>query len=308
MDIIPGAAWKRRFNWVLKQANRVVTASDHRFSGNDVAYKYANFLQHGMAILRAQSLDTEVVPLALWDGKPGDGLWGTASFVAYWRSRGLEPKIIDASTLIGRKAGTRQERSQNRSTIKKGGLTLKEAKPKQNIRAMLFADVVAYSQIKDEEIPRFVDHFMGMVAEMVKASRHKPLTWNTWGDALYFVFKSPQDAGRYALQLRDRVRKTNWKRKGLPEGLGLRISLHTGPLYRCRDPVIKKYKYTGSHVSRAARIEPITPPGEVYASEAFAALAAAQKTEGFALDYVGRMPLPKKSGIVPLYLIRRTAV
>jgi class 3 adenylate cyclase len=273
-----------------------------------VAYKYANFLQHGMAILRAQSLDTEVVPLALWDGKPGDGLWGTASFVAYWRSRGLKPEIIDASTLIGRKAVTRQERSENRSTIKKEGLTLKGTGPKQNIRAMLFADVVAYSQIKDEEIPRFVDHFMGMVAEMVKASRHKPLTWNTWGDALYFVFKSPQDAGRYALQLRDRVRKSNWKKKGLPEGLDLRISLHVGPLYRCRDPVIKKYKYTGSHVSRAARIEPITPPGEVYASEAFAALAAAQKTEGFALDYVGRMPLPKKSGIVPLYLIRRTAV
>lgn len=54
------------------------------------------------------------------------------------------------------------------------------------------------------------------------------------------------------------ARKTNWKKKGLPEGLDLRISLHAGPLYRCKDPVIKKYKYTGSHVSRAARIEPIT--------------------------------------------------
>ena len=84
---------------------------------------------------------------------------------------------------------------------------------------MLFADVVGYSRIRDEQIPDFVDRFMGMVGKMIDSASQKPLTQNTWGDALYFVFNSPRDAGVFALELRDRVCKTNWGKKGLPEDL-----------------------------------------------------------------------------------------
>jgi tryptophan halogenase len=45
------------------------------------------------------------------------------------------------------------------------------------------------------------------------------------------------------------------------------IGLHAGPVYRYTDPVTRRPNYTGGHASRAARIEPITPPGQVYASE-----------------------------------------
>ena len=96
----------------------------------------------------------------------------------------------------------------------------------------------------------------------------------------------------------------DWEKKGLPEDLSLRISVHAGPAFYCKDPVLKKWQYTGSHVNRTARMEPITPPGEVYASQEFAALAAAQRVSDFRCDYVGQIPLPKESGIVPLYLIR----
>ena len=305
VDIIPEGAWKRKFNRVLKHAKSVIIASEQRFSRNDVAYQYSNLLQHGLAMLRADTLDTEVVPLAVWDGRPGDGPWGTASFVKYWRSQGLGPEIIDIAGLFDDKVHSHGTSYSKPIPANIGTLTGNPPELPQEIKAVLFADVVGYSNLKDEEIPGFVDHFMGLVAEIVNASPFKPLTRNTWGDALYFVFKSPQDAGNFALRLRDRIRRTLWKKKGLPEDLNLRISLHAGPLYRCRDPVIKRYKYTGSHVSRAARIEPITPPGEIYASQAFAALAAAQGVDDFALEYVERAALPKKSGIVPLYLVRR---
>ncbi|MCG7853646.1 MAG: hypothetical protein MIO92_14100 [Methanosarcinaceae archaeon] len=304
VDIIPGTAWKKRFNRVLKQAKSVITASDHRFSENDAAYQYTNLLQDGMAILRARMLGTEVVPLALWDGQPGDGPWGTASFVEHWRSKGLEPDIIDIDCLLDGKTNSQDRRGQNQTTTKNPTREIKRPELQQEIKALLFADVLGYSHIKDDDIPG-VEHFMGMVAEMVRSFSVKPVTRNTWGNALYFVFKTPGDAGTFALELRDRVRKTNWGKKALPEGLDLRIFLHAEPFFRCKGPVINKYKYTGSHVSRAARIEPITPPGQIYASEVFAALAAAQEAKGFALDYVGRVPLPKKNGIVPLYLVRR---
>ena len=55
----------------------------------------------------------------------------------------------------------------------------------------------------------------------------------------------------------------------------------------CDDPITGQHTFSGTHVSRAARIEPIAPPGQVYASEAFAALAAIQRGPRFGCHYVG---------------------
>jgi class 3 adenylate cyclase len=72
------------------------------------------------------------------------------------------------------------------------------------------------------------------------------------------------------------------------------------------DPVTGTALYTGPHTSRAARIEPITPPGQVYASRAFAAVAAAGGVEGVAMRYVGRTPLAKRSGSLEIYHLQRS--
>ena len=58
-------------------------------------------------------------------------------------------------------------------------------------------------------------------------------------------------------------------------------------------------------VEFAARIEPITPPGQVYASQAFAALAAAQGVTEFTCDYVGQTPLAKGYGTFATYHVHR---
>jgi class 3 adenylate cyclase len=77
--------------------------------------------------------------------------------------------------------------------------------------------------------------------------------------------------------------------------------LHCGPVYSRRDPVTGSALHTGPHTSRAARIEPITPPGQVYASSAFAAVAAATGADGIAMRYVGTIPLAKRSGSQAIY-------
>ena len=130
---------------------------------------------------------------------------------------------------------------------------------------------------------------------------------NTWRDGLYFVFSDVDLAGNFALQLADFVTKQNWEEKGLPRGLNLRIALHAGPVYEFEDPVTGNRNYSGAHVSRAARIEPIAPPGQVYASEAFAALSAAQRTRDFTCDYVGQTPMAKGYGTLPMYHVRRSS-
>ena len=172
------------------------------------------------------------------------------------------------------------------------------------IRALLFADAEGFSKLTDEEVPLFAQHFLGLAGRLAAESAHRPLTKNTWGDGLYFVFANVRDAGQFALDLRDVVRNTDWSKHGLPP-LSLRIGLHAGPVYSCCDPVTQHTTYIGANVSRAARIEPITPTGQVYASQTFAALAAAEGVKEFRCDYVGQTSMAKKYGTFPTYVVLR---
>ena len=58
---------------------------------------------------------------------------------------------------------------------------------------------------------------------------------------------------------------------GLPPHIAFRLSGHLGPVFPVSDPVVGTPSFMGSQVSRTARIEPVTPPGAVYVTEAFAA-------------------------------------
>jgi class 3 adenylate cyclase len=175
----------------------------------------------------------------------------------------------------------------------------------KQIVGLLFADAVGFSKLSEEEIPRFVEHFLGAIGTLLQTTADAPVLKNTWGDGLYFVFEDIASAGRFALTLRDLIDAIPWPERGLPAHLGLRIALHAGPAYRCIDPVSGRLNYIGSHVSRAARIEPITPPGQVYASQSFMAIAAAHGVSDFEGDYVGLVPLAKAYGTLPMYHLRR---
>jgi class 3 adenylate cyclase len=174
----------------------------------------------------------------------------------------------------------------------------------EEVKALLFADVHHYSQLNESQIPTFVREFMGTVADTLGVGRLAPDIRYTWGDALYFVFPSAEAAARCALQLQDALLGKRWARLGLPADLSLRIALHAGPALRCLDPVQRERNYVGSHVSWAARIEPVTPSGHVYASEPFAALASIERSSIVTCEYVGATILAKGYGTYPLYRVR----
>jgi hypothetical protein len=69
----------------------------------------------------------------------------------------------------------------------------------------------------------------------------------------------------------------------------------SAPVFETTDPVQGVTNYFGAHVSRTARIEPVTPPGEVYVTEQFAARLALEPA-GFGCDYVGQVPAAKGYG------------
>lgn len=306
VDIAPGN-WTERFERVLERANSVIVASNERLEEGAMSFEYANLLLHGLADIRARQLETKLTPLAVWDAKAGDGPGGTASTVEHWRKVGLDVQVIDITKMSGLARGDSPRVSKAVSEPRRGAPARAPKKihslPTQ-IMAMLFADAVNFSKLTEPQIPRFLNHFLGAIGKLMRKSQHAPLIKNTWGDGLYFVFADVRDAGLFALELCQLMVDTDWSKKGLPKAINLRIALHAGPVYSCIDPVTGLQSYTGTHVSRAARIEPITPPGQVYASQAFAALSAAQGVKEFTCDYVGQTPLAKGYGTFATYHVR----
>ena len=167
--------------------------------------------------------------------------------------------------------------------------------------------MVGFSKLEEPQLPTFRDHFLGLIARTIDELPESSRPWkrNTWGDAVYLVFPGVREAGLYALDLRDRVAAADWAAVGLPADITMRIGLHAGPAFRCIDPITGRLRFLGSHISHAARIEPVAPPGQVYASQAFAALAAADRVGDFVCRYIGQTPLAKGYGVYPTYHVQR---
>ena len=112
-------------------------------------------------------------------------------------------------------------------------------------------------------------------------------------------------AASCALALQDALNGLDRAAIGLPVDLDLRIGAHVGPVMALPDPITRQQTYWGRELTRAARIEPRTPEGEVYVTDAFAALLALEVDAPFATDYVGRVTTAKDFETIPMYRLRR---
>jgi class 3 adenylate cyclase len=183
-------------------------------------------------------------------------------------------------------------------------LSVEPSQTSTRIAGILFADVVGFSDMSDAQVVRFYYEFLGGVARLLALTKYPPLVRNTWGDGLYLIFPRVRDAGLFALELCAMTSETDWAGVDLPADLKIRVGLHAGPLFDFSDRVTGQLTLGGKHVMRAARIEPVTPPGMVYATQEFAALAAAYGVTEFVCEPVGRVRLAKKAGVMPLFAVR----
>lgn len=297
---IAGGDWGARFDRLLEHADSVTVTSDHRANGSMAPFEYANLVLTGLGRLRAQVLDTALRGLAVWDRGSGGQRGGSASVVSVWARRGIPTEHVDLSRLR-----TRSPAPSMASKSPDADPPQPRSDASHELKALLFADAVGYSKLTEDQIPRYVKGFLGAVAELNRRTRHRFEHVETAGDGLYMVFGNVVDAAHYALELSALATTTDWTTLGLPPSFNLRIALHCGPVYCGWDPVTETRIYTGPHTSRAARIEPITPPGQVYASSAFAAVAAASGADEILMRYVGRTPLAKGSGTLALYHVHQ---
>ena len=310
--------WKERFESILsKSTNPVDRSPDHQPRDRSLGYVYANLKLCGLALMRAKILGLDLVPLCVYDDRSLGGEGGTADFFNFWNKHALEtggeddesqilivPRTIDLGALRNTVLPATPEpitKATAQSSAKRTGFRIQEME--QNIKAMLFADVQNFSKLSEEQLPNFFRHYMGQISTIINECECSPINSETWGDAVYMVFDEVEHAGRFALEMsRALAVPGKWEEQhGLPSNLAIRIALHAGPVFSLVDRVTRRISFTGRHVSQAARLEPITEPGEVFATESFAALACADRSEGFRCEYVGIRQLPKDYGVVRVF-------
>lgn len=124
------------------------------------------------------------------------------------------------------------------------------------------------------------------------------------GDGLFIVLSDVLSAIDCCFRLREVLLPESVARAGLPCHLGIRLSAHVGPLFRRYDKVIRRYKFVGMEVIRTARIEPVTPVGEIFVTEQFAASLAFTARNTYVCEYAGLQPMAKSFGECRMYSLR----
>jgi hypothetical protein len=266
-----GPGWSERFDRCLARA-RVSYASDGAYGGDAELFTHCSRLAMGTAILAARRLETDLCQIAVWDGQQTAHPAGTAVDIELWRRQGGSTIVIDSrGTLRAASPGDRQPPPA-------GGT------PARKVLAMIFGDFAGFSKLEDAQTVRFVETVMGVAGAVLDRHGASILSKNTWGDGLFVVLDSLGVAAQCALDLQSAVAGLDMAALGLPSRLGLRIGLHAGPVFEVQDPVTRLTGYAGTHISRTARIEPVTPAGEVYVTEQFAALLSLERHAGLFCD------------------------
>ncbi|MGB0747693.1 MAG: TRAFs-binding domain-containing protein [Magnetospiraceae bacterium] len=285
-----GQSWLARFDQCLARADMVTHASQDAYTGEDAIFAYGARHAMGLALLHARNLDTEALQLAVWDGRGTTFPAGTAVDVAAWRGRGQKTIVIapgppvQASSLAP--ADAHAPPMEDRAPTK--------------MRAMLFGDFAGFSKLPDHQIPRYVSQVLGRVGGLVDAYRDRTIHVNSWGDAIYLVFTDVVAAADYALALQRALTPEALSEADLPASLKLRMGLHIGPVYEMPDPITGRPGAFGAQVNKAARIEPVAPPGGIFVSEPFAAHLTFE-SDLFALRYAGVIPSAKDYGAFRMY-------
>lgn len=301
---VGGEGWVQRFERALARATRVIVATEESYLGDEVLFEHAALLIEGLSVLRASQLQTTPALLCVLDPHAQGETGGARSTFERWQRLHGEPQVIDLRALRGSLLPSAKPLAVPASgpgaSFAADAAAL-SARPQRTLKTLLFADFSGFGRLHDAFAPLFHARFLDIVAGQIAACPVKPLEANTWGDALYVVFAAPQDGAEFALRLLASMLAVDWTAAGLSASSQIRIALHAGPVFCGFDPIMGRDNYFGSSVTKTARIEPVTPPGMVYASEAFAASLATTGQDAYAFEYMGRLALAKGYGESRIY-------
>ena len=281
-----GPEWEARYVRARDSAASVTFATQIQHSDDDELFAYCSKLVMGLARLRAGIMQSDVFQLAVWDGRPANGVAGTAADCAEWERQGGKTRIVSIP----------QERpALDTVTLAKPG-----SRPHWALRSMLFADFAGFSRLEEDRLSQFLEVVMGRIAAVLDRHGDAVLTRNSWGDAAHVIIASPGQAAQIALEIQSELNPQLLREMGLPAEGGMRISLHHGPIFEHFDAVRSAQAFYGTEVTVAARIEPRVPVGAIYTTQPFAAMIESDQND-INFELVGKMDLAKNYGVRTLY-------
>ena len=298
-----GDPWIERFERVAAKATRVVLATEEGFLGDDVLFEHAANLIQGMAYLRAMELSAKPLMLTVLERGASESVGGTAATARNWLRKGGRIENIDVAALRGGSAGIPippGDPVASRTALPESPQSAR----KRSLKSLLFADISGFSRMPEQYAPDFAEMFLGTCKRILDSMEHQEVHANTHGDGLFLVFGLPSHAAEFAFRLQQAIGEVDWPALGLAPETGVRIALHTGPLFRIFDPVTARFTFYGTHVNRTARLEPVVQPRHIFVTEEFAASLVAEDQDRFTCDYIGTMQLAKKFGGARLYRLR----
>ncbi|TXI42586.1 MAG: hypothetical protein E6Q57_14760 [Mycobacterium sp.] len=301
-----GEQWVERFHRCLASAESVMICCDSPFLGDDDLFTYASRVAMGEARRRSVELDADAVQLAIWDGR-GGGDAGTGWDVAAWRSSGGTTVVIPPdpdNTEDAEGAHVRDIANAGRDAT---AFDTASDVARREVMAVLFGDLQGVSRLHDDQYEPFVIDVLGHLGSILDRHDDAIVRRNSWGDAVFIAFRDAPVAARVALELQEAIGALDLDSKGLPEDFLLRLAAHAGPVWVMADPIRGDVGLFGRELTRAARIEPRTPPGEVYATRQFAALVALEGDGDILTEYVGHLTTAREFETVPMFVLKRAS-
>jgi class 3 adenylate cyclase len=306
VDVVSGGNWVERYSNVLNKANEIKVLSQYNENTLHDDLLFTNLYLYGTAQVRAERAGTDLKTLLVWDRNKAKSLAGTAALAELINEKGGSFDVV-TPLKANEQAATD---SDDALTIAddNGSTTSITVGPKKGFHhsflPLLIADVKGYSRLDKREKLLFASNFMGEMAAVLNEFDDRILGRKTQGDSLFLVFKDLQACLQSARALRERTTNIDWTDFGLSSQLTMRISLDAGPCYSYTDPITTQQDFCGDYIVRAARLEPVTPPGNIYASETFVAVAKALGVKNIKFDYAGQVELPKGYGRMQAFHVK----
>ena len=278
----PGGPWVNRFEQCLAAAKQVSTTAPHAENDDALQYGYGSMISAGLTVLRAGHLAAPAAQVAIWDGTGDVAAYGTASGVALWAGTQWPQHVLTPS---GKRAPVNAAALAGYPAPGEG----------RAIRFALFGDIAGFSKLTESEIMVAWTEIMNSLNRALAPLANDIMARNTWGDGIFLVFSRAASAAEAALAMQEAMADLDLTALGLSRELQLRLGLHCGPMTSVLDPVTGRETFVGTQVNRASRIEPLTPPGTIYATEAFAAALALDEKAPYACEYIGNVTAGKSA-------------
>lgn len=260
-------------------------------------YEHTNRVLFGLALLKAKELGAQLQPMALLNARAEGSNYGALHTVNVWRSKGYEVLCLDPI-----------ECEWTRLSPSSAPASASTTEGDSVLRTLLFADLKGFSRFNDVQIDVFCLQLLPRIKALLDGVEGI-VELNTWGDGLFVVFEQPSQGAEAGLRLCELMAKPEvlamWHEASLEGVPAMRVSLHSAPVRRRTNPLTGQETHWGTNINIAARIEPVTPVNQVYASVATAALLAFEDANAYHSDFVGVVPLAKAFGAQEIFRVRR---